>query len=79
MIVNEEKKTSPKQRIIIALIAILMLGSTFALYAGIVLQYQGVGAKTVGGLTTEEQDEMQNLMTPLKSIAIVFALTMPLT
>lgn len=62
MIVNEEKKTSPKQRIIIVLIAILMLGSTFALYAGIVLQYQGVGAKTVGGLTTEEQDEMQNLM-----------------
>ena len=31
MIVNEEKKTSPKQRIIIVLIAILMLGSTFAL------------------------------------------------
>ena len=39
MIVNEERKTTPKQRIIIALIAIFMLGSTFALYAGIVLSY----------------------------------------
>ena len=39
MIQNEEKKTSPKQRIIIIAIAIFMLGSTFALYAGIVLNY----------------------------------------
>jgi FKBP-type peptidyl-prolyl cis-trans isomerase len=39
MIKNEEVKTSPKQRIIIILIAIFMLGSTFALYAGIVLNY----------------------------------------
>ena len=39
MIKNDELKTTPKQRIIIVLIAILMLGSTFALYAGIVLNY----------------------------------------
>lgn len=39
MIKNEEVKTSPKQRIVIILIAIFMLGSTFALYAGIVLNY----------------------------------------
>jgi len=39
MIKNEEVKTSPKQRIVIILIAILMLGSTFALYTGIVLNY----------------------------------------
>ncbi len=41
MIKNEELKTSPKQRIVIVLIAILMLGSTFALYAGLVLNYGG--------------------------------------
>ena len=39
MIRNEELKTSPKQRILIVLVALLMLGSTFALYAGIVLNY----------------------------------------
>ena len=37
MIKNDELKTSPKQRILIILVAILMLGSTFALYAGIIL------------------------------------------
>lgn len=40
MIVNDERKTTPKQRIIITLIAIFMLGSTFALYAGIVLSFK---------------------------------------
>ncbi len=39
MIVNEERKTTPVQRIIIALIALFLLGSTFALYAGIVLSF----------------------------------------
>lgn len=39
MIVNEERKTSVKQRIIIALIAAFMLFSTAALYVGIVLSY----------------------------------------
>ena len=39
MIKNEENKTSVKLRIIILAIAIFMLGSTFALYAGLVLNY----------------------------------------
>lgn len=39
MIQNEEQKTSVKMRIIIIAIAVFMLGSTFALYAGIVLNY----------------------------------------
>lgn len=39
MIKNEELKTSPKQRLVIIAIAIFMLASTFALYAGIVLNY----------------------------------------
>ena len=39
MIKNEENKTSVKLRIVIIIIAIFMLGSTFALYAGIVLSY----------------------------------------
>ena len=43
MIVNEDRKTSPKQRIIIAAIAVFMLASTFALYVGIVLNYQNGG------------------------------------
>ena len=40
MIVNEERKTTPKQRIVIFAIAIFLLGSTFALYAGIVLNFK---------------------------------------
>ena len=40
MIVNEDRSTSPKQRIIIAAIAVFMLASTFALYVGIVLNFQ---------------------------------------
>ena len=43
MIVNEDRRTSPKQRIIIAAIAVFMLASTFALYVGIVLNYQNGG------------------------------------
>ncbi len=46
MIVNEERKTSPKQRLIIVAIAIFMLFSTFALYVGIVLNYQNQEAST---------------------------------
>lgn len=63
MIVNEERKTSPKQRIIIVLIAILMLGSTFALYAGIVLNYQNAGNTTINNtLTDEETQRFQELL-----------------
>jgi FKBP-type peptidyl-prolyl cis-trans isomerase len=46
MIVNEERKTPPKQRIIIAAIAAFMLFSTFALYVSIVLNYQNQEAAT---------------------------------
>ena len=59
MIKNDELKTSPKQRIIIMLIAIFMLGSTFALYAGIVLNY---GAKTESSqVDSEKQARFEEL------------------
>ena len=53
MIKNEEAKTSPRQRIVIVLIALLMLGSTFALYAGIVLSY---GSSTTVSQTDSEKE-----------------------
>ncbi len=69
MIVNDEKKTSPKQRIIIVLIAIFMLVSTFALYAGIVLQYQNGGSSSsTGALTDEEQNELATLLTDYQAL-----------
>lgn len=46
MIVNEERKTTGKQRIIILAIAIFMLFSTAALYVGIVLNYQNGEKRT---------------------------------
>ena len=46
MIVNEDRKTTGKQRVIIIAIAIFMLFSTFALYVGIVLNYQNKEAST---------------------------------
>ncbi len=59
MIKNEELKTSPKQRIVIVLVAILMLGSTFALYAGIVLNY---GKKTeTSQVDSEKQARFEEL------------------
>ena len=68
MIVNEERKTSPKQRIIIILIAILMLGSTFALYAGIVLNYQNADTSTTkSNLTDEETQRFQELLAEYQS------------
>lgn len=62
MIVNDERKTSPKQRIIIVLIAIFMLASTFALYAGIVLQYQNGTTGSTSKLTSEEEAEIATLL-----------------
>ena len=59
MIQNEEKKTSPKQRIVIILIAIFMLGSTFALYAGIVLNYSNNNDQTIS--KTEKQARFEEL------------------
>ena len=53
MIKNEEKKTTVKMRIVIALIALFTLGSTFALYAGIVLNYSN------GSATSAERSEKE--------------------
>ncbi len=53
MVNNEEIKTSPKQRIVIVLVALLMLCSTFALYAGIVLSYNDSSE------TSQTSDEKQ--------------------
>lgn len=59
MIKNEETKTSPKQRIVIVLIALLILGSTFALYAGIVLNYNSNTETTQA--TDEKQQRFEEL------------------
>lgn len=59
MIVNEERKTTPKQRIVIALIALFLLGSTFALYAGIVLSYKN--QETQEALSEEKQTRFSEL------------------
>lgn len=57
MIVNEDRRTSPKQRIIIIAIAIFMLFSTFALYVGIVLNYQN------GGQSSTANDRLNKFST----------------
>ena len=63
MIKNEEQKTSPKQRLVIIAIAILMLGSTFAMYVGIVLTYQNSSkTDTTSSLTDEETQKLQELL-----------------
>lgn len=59
MIVNEERRTTPKQRIVITLIAIFLLGSTFALYAGIVLSFKNQETQTA--LTEEKQNRFSEL------------------
>lgn len=58
MIKNDDLRTSPKQRIIIIVIAIFMLFSTFALYVGIILNYGG----TKSNLTSEELARYNELM-----------------
>ncbi len=59
MIVNEERKTTGKQRLIILAIAAFMLFSTFALYVSIVLNYQN--AETQSQIDQEKQTELSNL------------------
>ena len=59
MIVNEERRTTPKQRILITLIAIFLLGSTFALYAGIVLSYKN--QETQNAMSEEKQNRFSEL------------------
>ena len=61
MIKNDDLKTSPRQRLIIIAIAIFMLFSTFALYAGIVLNYGNKNA-TSSNLTSEEQARFDELL-----------------
>ncbi len=59
MIKNDDVKTSPRQRLLIIVITIFMFISTFALYAGIVLNYS---EPSTGNLTTEEQARYNKLM-----------------
>ena len=65
MIVNEERRTTPKQRIVIALIAIFLLGSTFALYAGIVLSFKN--QETQNAISEEKQTRFSELYAEFQS------------
>ena len=60
MIKNDDKKTSPKQRIVICAIAFFMLAATFMLYIGIVLNYQNQESKQQ--TATEKQQRLSELM-----------------
>ena len=59
MIVNEDRQTTPKQRIVVALIALFLLGSTFALYAGIVLNVKNQENQTA--LNDQKTNRFQEL------------------
>ena len=61
MIKNNDIKTSPKQRIVIVAIAIFMLLSTFALYAGIVLNATSTSDDDRVVATQEEEDRFNEL------------------
>ena len=65
MIVNEERRTTPKQRIVIALIAVFLLGSTFALYAGIVLSFKN--QETQNAISEEKQTRFSELYAEFQS------------
>ena len=60
MIKNDDKKTTPKQRILICAIAFFMLAATFMLYMGIVLNYQNQQKKTEAN--QEKQQRLIALM-----------------
>lgn len=63
MIANQDLHTSPRQRIIIVFVALLMLLSTFALYASIVLSSNGSSSSTeTSALTAEEEARYQELL-----------------
>lgn len=63
MIANQDLHTSPRQRIIIVFIALLMLLSTFALYASIVLSSNGSSSSAeTSALTAEEEARYQELL-----------------
>ena len=64
MIANQDLHTSPRQRIVIVFIALLMLLSTFALYASIVLSSNGSSSSAeTSALTAEEEARYQELLT----------------
>ena len=65
MIVNEERKTTGKQRLIILAIAAFMLFSTFALYVSIVLNYQN--SETQSQLTQEKENRLNQLYSEYSS------------
>lgn len=46
MIKNEDRTTSPRMRIFFIIVAVLLLGSTFAIYAGIVIGQDNKDAQT---------------------------------
>lgn len=60
MIKNDDKKTTPKQRILICAIAFFMLAATFMLYMGIVLNYQNQQKKTEAN--QEKQQRLTEIM-----------------
>ena len=63
MIANQDLHTSPRQRIVIVLIALLMLLSTFALYASIVLRSnRSSSSAETSALTAEEDARYQELL-----------------
>ena len=63
MIANQDLHTSPRQRIVIVFIALLMLLSTFALYASIVLSSNGSSSSAeTSALTAEEEARYQELL-----------------
>ena len=63
MIANQDLHTSPRQRIVIVLIALLMLLSTFALYASVVLSSNGISSSAeTSALTAEEEARYQELL-----------------
>jgi FKBP-type peptidyl-prolyl cis-trans isomerase len=59
MIKNEDRTTSPRMRIFFIIVAILLLGSTFAIYAGIVIGQDNKDAASV--VSSEKQERLNQL------------------
>lgn len=74
MIKNEDRTTSPRMRIFFILVAVILLGSTFAIYAGIVIGQDNKDAQTavsnekmerLNELAAEHQAEVDEIATEL--------------
>ena len=74
MIKNEDRTTSPRMRIFFILVAVILLGSTFAIYAGIVIGQDNKDAQTavsnekmqrLNELASEHQAEVDKIATEL--------------